>query len=77
MFCHKKQQRMKMVKIHLRFVHVETVVVCSSYLLGTGDPFSSNSLITHQPQATSLFSPVDCGRKRTQSEVVRYKATSK
>jgi hypothetical protein len=28
-------------------------------LFGTGAPFSSNNLITHQPHATSLFSPVD------------------
>jgi len=32
-------------------------------LLGTGAPFSSNSLIKHQPHATSLFSPVDLGLK--------------
>lgn len=34
-----------------------------SYLLGTGAPFSSNSLIAHQPHATSPFSPVDYNNK--------------
>jgi hypothetical protein len=33
--------------------------------LGTGAPFSSNSLITHQPHAISLFSPVDYKEKNT------------
>lgn len=35
-------------------------------MLGTGAPFSSNSLITHQPHATSLFSPVDYKKKTRQ-----------
>lgn len=33
------------------------------YLFGTGAPFSSNSFIAHQPQATSLLSPVDYKKK--------------
>ena len=33
------------------------------YLFGTGAPFSSKSFIAHQPQATSLLSPVDYKKK--------------